>query len=211
MNFTSKDYVYYIKKMSLKFQACGDYITSLDAATGDGDHWVNINSGFSKLVDISNELENLSITDMFKKIGMTLMSSVGGSSGVLYGSAYLAASKITIGLEVITLPDLERILRAMLNSIMERGSVKVGQKTMVDALYPAVEALKKAIASDIPEDQALTNMKNAAIDGANATKHLEAVKGRASYQINKGVGHLDPGAITMSYQVETLADCILSK
>lgn len=210
MKLTSKDYVEYIKRMSERLQECGDYITSLDAATGDGDHWININNGFNKLVAISEELENLSISDMFKKIGVTLMSSIGGSSGVLYGSAYLAAANATKTVEVISLNDLRDILEAMMNAIMSRGNVKPNQKTMVDAIYPAVESLNDAIEKQLDEATALVNMKKAALDGAAATKDMAAVRGRAVYQSNKGVGHLDPGAVTMSYQIETLADYILN-
>lgn len=211
MNLSSKDYVEYIKKVSERFQGCGDYITSLDSATGDGDHWININGGFSKLVTIAEQLENLPVSDMFKSIGMALMSSVGGSSGVLYGSAYLAAAKATKELTTIDLQALEEILEAMLNAIMSRGNVLPNQKTMVDAIYPAVEALKNALNKQLDEKTAILDMKKAALEGAEATKEMEAIRGRASYQSNKGVGHLDPGAVTMSYQIETLADYILSK
>lgn len=209
MDLTSKDYVEYIKKIAHRFQECGEYITSLDSATGDGDHWLNINNGFSKLVKIADDLENLSISEMFKKIGMTLMSSVGGSSGVLYGSAYIAAAKITEEIETITLENFKDILEAMLKAIMLRGNVTPNQKTMVDAIYPAVEAMKDAIEHHLDEKTAINNMKKAALDGAASTKDMIAIRGRASYQSEKGVGHLDPGAVTMSYQIETLADYIL--
>jgi phosphoenolpyruvate---glycerone phosphotransferase subunit DhaL len=211
MELTSKDYVEYLKLILMRYEGCGEYITSLDAATGDGDHWVNINSGFLKLVEISNELESIPITDMMKKIGMTLMSSVGGSSGVLYGSAYISAAKATKDVDTITLPILLNIFKAMLEAIMKRGDVQPGQKTMIDAIHPAVEALKKGIENDYEEIIILENMKKAAIEGAEATRDMVAIRGRACYQANKGVGHLDPGAVTMSYQIETLINFILSK
>jgi dihydroxyacetone kinase-like protein len=211
MNLTSKDYVEYIKKVSERFQGCGDYITALDSATGDGDHWININGGFLKLVTMAEQLEKLSVSEMFKSIGMALMSSVGGSSGVLYGSAYIAAAKATKEVDTITLQVLGEVFEAMLNAIMSRGSVQPNQKTMVDAIYPVVEVMKDALNNKLDERTAILNMKKAALDGAAATKDMEAIRGRASYQSNKGVGHLDPGAVTMSYQIETLADYILSK
>jgi dihydroxyacetone kinase-like protein len=148
---------------------------------------------------------------MFKSIGMALMSSVGGSSGVLYGSAYIAAAKATKEVDTITLQVLGEVFEAMLNAIMSRGSVQPNQKTMVDAIYPVVEVMKDALNNKLDERTAILNMKKAALDGAAATKDMEAIRGRASYQSNKGVGHLDPGAVTMSYQIETLADYILSK
>lgn len=209
MNLISKDYVEYIKTISKRYTTCGDYITSLDAATGDGDHWTNINGGFLKLVEIADQLEKLTISDMLKKIGMTLMSAVGGSSGVLYGSAYLGAAKATKDVETIDLKTLCDMYQAMLDAIMQRGNVQPGQKTMVDAIYPAVEALKEGIEKNLDEKQVIGNMKTAAVEGAKETKDMEAIRGRACYQADKGVGHLDPGAVTMSYQIETLADYIL--
>ncbi len=211
MNLTSKDYVEYIKMISKRYEGCGDYITSLDAATGDGDHWTNINSGFLKLVEIADELEALSISDMMKKIGMTLMSAVGGSSGVLYGSAYLAAAKAAKESETITIDVLKDIYQAMLDAIMQRGNVQPNQKTMIDAIYPAVQALKISIADGFDEKEILVKMKDAALEGAQATKQMEAFRGRACYQADKGVGHLDPGAVTMSYQIETFVQYILTK
>lgn len=207
----SKDYVEYINLTAKKIEAKGEYITNLDAATGDGDHWVNINSGFQKLVSISDELASLPVSDMLKKVGMTLMSAVGGSSGVLYGSAYIAAAKGAKGKEYLTISDISDMLEAMVNAIMERGKTQPGQKTMVDALYPASVSLKKAIAEGKSEADAFEAMKRASIDGADGTKDMEAVRGRACYQANKGVGHLDPGAVTMSYQIACLADFAKSK
>jgi phosphoenolpyruvate---glycerone phosphotransferase subunit DhaL len=208
---SSKDYVEYIGMIASKINSEGDYITSLDAATGDGDHWANLNAGFTKLVSISDELSSLPIADMLKKTGMTLMSAVGGSSGVLYGSAYLAAAKALAGKESLDLAGIADMLEAMLEAIMARGSALPGQKTMIDALHPAVQALKNAIGSKPDETQALEAMKDAALQGANDTKDMAAVRGRAVYQSGKGVGHLDPGAVTMAYQIEILAELAISK
>ena len=91
---TSSDYVKYINIVSKRIYENGDYITDLDAATGDGDHWTNINMGFQNLVAASDELRNMPICEVFKKIGMLMMSNIGGSSGILYGGAYIAASKL---------------------------------------------------------------------------------------------------------------------
>lgn len=205
-----KDYVEFIKNAYKKINENKDYVTELDSVTGDGDHWVNINMGFEKLVELSNELENLSFEEMFKKIGMTLMSGIGGSSGVLYGGAYIAASKVVVNKEFIDKKTLKDIFEAELNSMMNRGKCKPGDKTMIDSLYAAFQALNDNIDND-DIVATLNIVKEKAIEGALATKDMEAVKGRASYQTNKGVGHLDPGAITMSYQIEELINLIISK
>ena len=153
-NLTSEMYVDYIEAAAKKIHENGDYISALDAATGDGDHWANINLGFENLVAAGADMRKMPICDVFKKIGMLMMSKIGGSSGILYGGAYMAAAKKCAGRET-------------------RAAVK-----------------------------------QASLDGAEATRGMEAVKGRASYQTNKGVGHLDPGAVTMSYQIECLCDTI---
>lgn len=208
---TAADYAEYLTKVYEKIHADGDYITSLDAATGDGDHWANMNSGFGKLSEISKELAQLSLFEEFKKIGKTMMSVIGGSSGVLYGSAYLAAAKVVKDKDVIDSSTLCDVLSAMLEAMMSRGNAAPGMKTMIDSLYPAVECYKKCLAEGCKDSDTLALVKQAALDGAQATADMHAVKGRASYQKNKGVGHLDPGAVTMSYQIEILTDLISAK
>ncbi|HRT70611.1 MAG TPA: dihydroxyacetone kinase subunit DhaL [Syntrophales bacterium] len=206
MQIDSVHYMEYIAAVAKKIEESKTYITELDSATGDGDHWANMNMGFQKLVQSRGELEKLSISDCFKKIGMIIMSTVGGSSGVLYGSAYLKASKAVGSAAALDLPLLCGALDAELQAIMERGNARPGFKTMIDSLAPAVEAMKAALARGDNEKEVLAAMKRGAIDGMNSTKGMEAVKGRASYQTDKGVGYLDPGAVTMCYQLETLAD-----
>lgn len=211
ISLSSKDYTDYIHIIAQRINSEGDYITGLDAATGDGDHWTNLNAGFTALVSISDELSRLSIPDMLKRIGMTLMSAVGGSSGVLYGSAYIAAAKASAGKESLDLAGITAMLDAMLGAIMARGNAQPEQKTMIDALHPAVQALKKAADLHEDEKEALKDMKAAALNGAESTRTMAAVRGRACYQADKGVGHLDPGAVTMAHQMETLAEYLLSK
>ncbi|HCL01593.1 MAG TPA: dihydroxyacetone kinase subunit L [Lachnoclostridium phytofermentans] len=205
---TSKDYANYIRKAYELIHANGDYITALDSATGDGDHWTNINMGFEKLVEVAEELEQKSVFEEFMQIGTIMMSVIGGSSGVLYGSAYLAAAKVLKGKETIGNEELCQVLDAMLQAIMSRGNAQKGWKTMIDCLAPAVECYQACIAVGIDEKTTADKVKQAAIVGAESTKAMEAVRGRATYQANKGVGHLDPGAVTMSYQIATLMDCV---
>ncbi len=208
---TSKDYVEYIKLAYQKIHASGDYITELDAATGDGDHWANIDSGFGKLNELSDSLAEMTLFEQFKQIGKTMMSVIGGSSGVLYGSAYLAAAKTLKDKETIGNEELCGVLSAMLDAIMSRGNAQPGWKTMIDSLHPAAECYKACLAEGLSEEETLKKVKQAALDGAESTKGMEAVRGRATYQADKGVGHLDPGAVTMSYQIEILTDYALSK
>lgn len=208
---TSEDYVAYIQNAAKKIHENGDYISQLDAATGDGDHWANINMGFENLVAAGDELKALPIDGAFKKIGMLMMSKIGGSSGILYGGAYMAAAKKCAGKKELDAAGLCEALEAMVTDMMNRGKAEPGMKTMIDALYPAVEAFKAGLAAGTDEKTLLEQVKQASLDGAEATRGMEAVKGRASYQTNKGVGHLDPGAVTMSYQIEELCNYLIAK
>lgn len=206
IRITSKEYMEYIRQVTRRIEENKDYITELDSITGDGDHWVNINMGFQKLLVNYEMLEDMNLNEMFRKIGMLIMSTVGGSSGVLYGSAYINAAKVIGDSKEMDINLLSDVLDAELEAIMERGNAKPGFKTMIDALYPAVERFKAAIEKGLDDKAALEELKLGAIDGMYSTKEMEAVRGRACYQANKGVGHLDPGAVTMCYQLEELVD-----
>lgn len=210
LEITPRDYVLFLKNVQKRIAANKEYVTELDASTGDGDHWVNMNVGFSKLVEAAGELEDMKFSAMFKKIALIMMNSIGGSSGILYGSGYLKAAIAVGDTEQINERDLLKVLEAILNGIMERGQCRPGFKTMVDTLYEAVEAYREALDKE-PVQGALEKLKEGAIKGMNATKDMEAVKGRAYYQADKGVGHLDPGAVTMCYQIEELVDTILKE
>lgn len=201
----------YIKAFYDLLQEHKDYISELDLATGDGDHWLNMNTGFGELVKNADQIKDLSLQDAFKKISMILMSKVGGSSGVLYGGAYMAAAKTLEAVDYIGRDELYKVYSAMLEDIMKRGKTEVGSKTMVDALAPAVEELKKKIDEEASDEELLKAVAEAARKGADATKDMPALRGRASYQADKGIGHLDPGAVTMAYQIETLCNYILQK
>lgn len=208
---TAADYAEYIKKAYALIHENGDYVTELDLATGDGDHWSNINMGFEKLVENSEKLAGMSVSDELKEIGKIMMAVIGGSSGVLYGSAYLAAAKSVKSKEVLGKQELCDVLEAMLNAIVSRGQAQEGFKTMIDSLAPAVKEYKKCLEEDADDKTLCERVKKAAVDGAENTKNMEAVRWRATYQANKGVGHLDPGAVTMSYQISVLMDCVMEK
>ena len=204
----ASQYMDYLSTVAKKIASSQEYISALDSATGDGDHWANLNMGFQKLMENKETLSRLPISDCLKKIGLLMMSNVGGSSGVLYGGAYIAAAK-TITSPTLNAEGLCSVLSAMVNDMMQRGNTKPGYKTMIDSLYPAVNAYQSALAKNKSAKESLEDLKAAAIAGAEQTKYMEAIRGRASYQLNKGVGHLDPGAVTMSYQLECLADYII--
>ncbi|MFZ7134595.1 MAG: dihydroxyacetone kinase subunit DhaL [Eubacteriales bacterium] len=205
---TNKDYMNYLENVSRVISENKDYITALDAKTGDGDHWVNMNMGFQKVLEERDTINEMNLSDMFKKIAMLIMNGVGGSSGVLYGCAYIGAAKALKGKDCIDQNNLVEILEAQMQAIMERGKAEPGQKTMIDPLYQGVEEMKKALAWGVSIEVAIEDLKSGAHSGMEATRDMEAVKGRASYQKNKGMGELDPGAVTMYYQIVELVDYI---
>jgi dihydroxyacetone kinase-like protein len=211
MYLDSKEYVEYLSRVATVIKNHKDYITRLDAETGDGDHWVNLNMGFDKLLEQKKALKEMSLAPMFKKIAIILMSTIGGSSGILYGSAYLKASKVVGDKSKINVFLLKDILEAELEGIMERGKAKPGYKTMIDTLYRALEYMTEAMNNNVSDKEILLAMKKGAAYGMNETAQMEAIKGRACYQTDKGVGKLDPGAVTMNYQLETLVDYILEQ
>jgi len=206
-----KDYASYMVKAYTKIHENKEYITDLDLATGDGDHWANMDMGFGKISENIKNIEAMSLSEGMKEIGKTMMSVIGGSSGVLYGSAYLAAAKTLKEVELLDRESLYEVLKAMLEAIMSRGQAKAGYKTMIDSLYPAVKAYEEALRENDDDKTLCEKVKKAAIDGANETAKMEAVKGRATYQVDKGVGHLDPGAVTMSYQLVCLMEAVEEK
>lgn len=200
----SKLYVEYLKKVREKIAQEKEYVTSLDAATGDGDHWINLNMGFEAVEAIAEELEQMPLSELFKKTGNVIMSVVGGSSGILYGSAYLAMGRAAKNTDALTRDNLGQMIEAMMAAMMKRGNSQPGQKTMIDTLDGAAQAYKHAMERGADDRELLEAMAEGARSGAEATRNMEAVRGRACYQANKGVGHLDPGAVTMSMQLEML-------
>jgi len=209
-SMTSAEYVDYLVLAGREIEQNGDYVTALDAKTGDGDHWVNLNMGFQKLISMEGELRALPLAEMLKKVGMTLMSAIGGSSGVLYGSSYIAAAKALKGRDTLDIQGVRLLLETQLQAIMDRGKAQPGWKTMIDSLYESVQALSAALDAGAGDRAAVEALKQGANQGMEHTREMEAVKGRASYQSKKGVGELDPGAVTMCMQLQCLGDYILS-
>lgn len=205
---TPRDYVNYLERVSDKIKKEKDYITALDAATGDGDHWANMKMGFEKVLQKREELQEMNFPTLFRTCGLEMMSGIGGSSGVLYGSAYLAAAKVVRDTSVLDIDTLYSVLKAELDAIMARGNAKPGYKTMIDPLYQALQRMEKALRDKKSEQEVLEELKKGAVEGMKATAQMEAVRGRACYQEDKGVGHLDPGAVTMCYQLELLAESV---
>jgi dihydroxyacetone kinase-like protein len=179
-------------------------LTELDAPIGDSDHGVNMARGFLAVRDKLQGIERGDVGAIFKAVGMTLLSNVGGASGPLYGTLFLDAGKAAAGLSTLDLAAVTSCLEAGLAGVQRRGKAVLGDKTMVDALVPAVEALKAA--GGAPLAAALRDAAEAARAGALATVPLVARKGRASYLGERSAGHQDPGATSSWLLLQCLAE-----
>jgi len=180
------------------------YLTQLDSAIGDADHGANMDRGFKAVMNKMPEINDKDIGTIFKTVGMTLLSTVGGAGGPLYGTLFLQAGMKTTGKMELSLADWTEVLEAALSGIIMRGKAELKDKTMVDALTPAVNALKQALQENQPINKALELSADAAKEGMESTIPLVARKGRASYLGERSAGHQDPGA-TSSYLILKVA------
>jgi dihydroxyacetone kinase-like protein len=172
-----------------------DYLTQLDAAIGDGDHGVNMDRGFDAVGKaLAAQGDSLTPGKLLIVAGKTLVSTVGGASGPLWGTAFRRAGRALGDREELDGNDLVVALQAALDGVVELGAAQPGDKTMVDALGPAIDALSAALDAGKPLDTALAAASQAAEEGAKATVPLQARKGRASYLGERSIGHQDPGA-----------------
>jgi phosphoenolpyruvate---glycerone phosphotransferase subunit DhaL len=183
-------------------------LTRLDAAIGDGDHGTNMNRGFKAALQRLDGLEAADFGSVFKAVGMALISKVGGASGPLYGSFYLAVGKDLGDAETAEDGALAAALRAGYEGVVARGKAQLEDKTMLDAWHPALKALDAALAGGSDLGEALDQAERAAEAGMKATIPLVARKGRASYLGERSRDHQDPGATSTHLLVKALADVV---
>jgi phosphoenolpyruvate---glycerone phosphotransferase subunit DhaL len=188
------DVVRWIQEYASTIAENKDYLTELDSAIGDGDHGTNMNRGMGAVMEKLDGAAGQDVGGLLKTVGMTLVSKVGGAGGPLYGTLFMQMGTATGGKSELSLNDWAMAVHAGLKGVQARGKAEPGDKTMIDALTPAAEALSKAVAEDASLDDALGSSTRAAEDGMKATIPLVARKGRASYLGERSVGHQDPGA-----------------
>lgn len=194
MSITRDDTLNWVKAIATVIGENSKYLTELDAAIGDADHGANMDRGFKAVINKLPEINDKDIGTIFKTIGMTLISTVGGAGGPLYGTFFLQVGMKTAGKMELSLTDWTEALEAALNGVIMRGKAEVGDKTMVDALTPAVAVLKESVPDSQPINKALELSAEAARKGMEGTIPLVARKGRASYLGERSAGHQDPGA-----------------
>ncbi|MGY1748449.1 dihydroxyacetone kinase subunit DhaL [Modestobacter sp. SYSU DS0511] len=181
-----------------------DELTRLDQAIGDGDHGTNMDRGMSAVLAALDDEPPADAAALFKRVGATLVSKVGGASGPLYGTFFLRLAG-TGGSEPWDAATFAKALRAGLDGVVARGKAEAGDKTMLDALIPACDALDAALAAGQPLGEALAAAAAAAREGRDATTAMTARKGRASYLGGRSAGHPDPGATSTTLLVEAAA------
>jgi dihydroxyacetone kinase-like protein len=185
-----------------------DYLVQLDQAIGDGDHGANMDRGMMYVLSKMTGVEDKDLGTIFKTVGMTLVSTVGGASGPLYGTFFMQMGTTCADKVEMTLEEWSSAVDAAMSGVIARGKAQLGDKTMIDALSPALESLKESIAQSKPLVQALEDAATAAEKGCEATIPLVARKGRASYLGERSAGHQDPGATSMSMLMRAMANAV---
>ena len=182
------------------------YLTQLDSPIGDADHGTNMDRGFAAVRNKFPTMETMDSATQFKTVGTTLVSTVGGSSGPLYGTAFLRAGGAVAGKSELEAADVVALLEAFVGGIVARGKAHTGEKTMVDALSPALDAAKAALGENKSLAEITARAADAAEEGMKATIPMLATKGRASYLGERSIGHQDPGATSSYLMLKSLAE-----
>lgn len=206
MPFTTEDTLHWLNSLAQVLHENRDYLTQLDSPIGDADHGINMDRGFKAVIDKLPTVAAMDIGSILKTVGTTLVSTVGGASGPLYGTAFLRAGIATSGKHELYEADYIGMLEAALEGIKARGKAQPGEKTMVDALTPALATAKEAQTEGLDLSQIMRRASDAAEVGMKATIPMLAIKGRASYLGERSIGHQDPGATSSWLILKTLAD-----
>lgn len=206
----SKEVTDWLKALHKTYAESKQYLTELDAAIGDADHGINMDRGFSAVKQELEKVEGQNISGVLNTTAMTLIRHVGGASGPLYGTFFLRAAASCKGKEALLPEDVVAMFEAGLAGVLERGKARLEDKTMVDALFPAVTVMKQLCETGVSLQEMLAQAVTAAEKGMKSTIAIIARKGRASYLGERSIGHQDPGA-TSSYLMlaaaaETLKD-----
>jgi dihydroxyacetone kinase-like protein len=198
----------WVKQFAAVIAENKEYLTQLDADIGDGDHGTNMHRGMQAVLAKLPGVSDKDIGTILKTVGLTLVSTVGGAGGPLYGTFFMQMGTTTSGKMELTLNDWVAALQAGVNGVIMRGKANLGDKTMVDALTPAVEAAKNAEHNGASLSDALRASAAAAAQGMEATIPLVARKGRASYLGERSAGHQDPGATSSHLLLQTAAQSL---
>ncbi len=198
----------WVRDFARRIDGAKEHLTELDSAIGDADHGINMDRGMRTVVAKLDSDRPRTTEDLFKLVGMTLVSTVGGASGPLYGTFFLRFALLCGDSQELAPSDFVKAMRSGLEGVVARGKAEAGDKTMFDALDPAVAALDGALSDGASLGPALGLAADAAEAGRDATIPLVARKGRASYLGERSAGHQDPGATSTAILIRSAASTI---
>ncbi|AGO57035.1 dihydroxyacetone kinase subunit DhaL [Serratia plymuthica] len=206
MALTKQQVVDWLMRCGEVFTQQRDFLTRLDTEIGDADHGLNMNRGFNKVVEKLPSVADKDIGFILKNTGMTLLSSVGGASGPLFGTFFIRAAQAANAKQSLDLAELHQLMQEGVEGVVMRGKAEPGDKTMCDVWWPVVESLGQSAQQQLSMAEALQRASERAEQAVEGTITLQARKGRASYLGERSIGHQDPGATSVMLMIKTLAE-----
>lgn len=211
MSLDVNNVVEVFKEITKNIEINKQYLTDLDAAIGDGDHGINLNKGFQVVMQKLNSSNPKDVGEVLKTVAMSLVSTVGGASGALYGTAFMKATPMGVGKETMDLKDFSEMLKVSIDGIKLRGKGDKGDKTMLDVLIPVSESIEESINKNLTPLEALKEAREIAFKEMEQTKNIIAKKGRASYLGERSIDHQDPGATSSYIIINTIYEYLQKK
>ncbi|OLQ93484.1 dihydroxyacetone kinase subunit L [Vibrio panuliri] len=208
MQIEKQQIINWLELCAKTYEENQDFLTDLDRDIGDADHGLNMNRGFKKVAETLPTVEKQNISTIFKNTGMTLLSSVGGASGPLYGTLFIRTAAAVGTREQLSFEELIDSLKSGVDGVVSRGKAEQGDKTMCDVWLPMLTSVKSSLESGTSADHLLDEMVDLAEKGAVSTIEMQAKKGRASYLGERSVGHQDPGATSSLLMIKALRQAI---
>lgn len=199
---TKETLIELIKNIAKKIEEEKQFLTDLDSEIADGDHGINMARGFEAVEAKLDTVKDKDCGTILKTVGMTLVSTVGGAAGPLYGTAFMKSGMVLAGKEELNGEDFIKSMEAAIEGVKQRGKSDKGEKTMLDSMIPAYDAFKENV--DKGTKEAMKEALDAAKEGIEYTKTIIATKGRAAYIGERSIGHQDPGATSFTYMLECL-------
>ncbi|WP_338911041.1 dihydroxyacetone kinase subunit DhaL [Serratia marcescens] len=206
MALTKQQVVDWLMRCGEVFSRERDFLTQLDTEIGDADHGLNMNRGFNKVMEKLPSVADKDIGFILKNTGMTLLSSVGGASGPLFGTFFIRAAQAANAKQSLDLPELHQVMQEGVEGVVMRGKAEPGDKTMCDVWWPVVESLGQSAQQNLSVAEALQRAADSAERAVENTITMQARKGRASYLGERSIGHQDPGATSVMLMMKTLAE-----
>ncbi|AWO80905.1 MULTISPECIES: dihydroxyacetone kinase subunit DhaL [Serratia] len=206
MALTKQQVVDWLMRCGEVFSRERDFLTQLDTEIGDADHGLNMNRGFNKVVEKLPSVADKDIGFILKNTGMTLLSSVGGASGPLFGTFFIRAAQAANAKQSLDLAELHQVMQEGVEGVVMRGKAEPGDKTMCDVWWPVVDSLGQSAQQNLSVAEALQRAADSAERAVESTITMQARKGRASYLGERSIGHQDPGATSVMLMMKTLAE-----